>query len=180
MRWACLIAVLLVAAAARPALAEVASSTGSGFIVRTESVVRAPPDAAARALGEIGHWWSADHTYSQNAANLTLELRAGGCFCEHWDRTNTVEHMRVLMVVEREGVRTVRLAGALGPLQDMGVTGILTFEIAPDPAGAKITMIYRVAGDPGLNLDFIAPGVDAVLMEQFARLIRYTETGRPT
>jgi len=82
-------------------------------------------------------------------------------------------------VMEHEGVRTLRAVGGLGPLQDMGVSGVLTFTIAPDASGAKITMTYRVAGDPGLALDQAAPLVDMVLLEQFQRLARYTASGSP-
>ncbi len=57
-----------------------------------------------------------------------------------------------------------------GPLQEMGVSGVLTFTVAPHPNGAKVTMTYRVTGDTSLNLNTIAAPVDNVLMEQFGRL----------
>jgi hypothetical protein len=73
----------------------------------------------------------------------------------------------------------LRIHGGFGPLQEMGASGVLTFTLTPDANGAKISMSYRVAGEPGLGLDQIAPIVDQVLMEQFARLGRYIETGAP-
>jgi hypothetical protein len=82
-----------------------------------------------------------------------------------------------VLVMEHEGVRTLRFIGGLGPLQEIGVTGVMTFVIAPDPGGAKVTMSYRAAGDAALGLDAFAPAVDGVLLEQFARLIRYADTG---
>ena len=85
--------------------------------------------------------------------------------------------MRVVMVMERDGVRTLRLAGSLGPLQEMGVTGVMTFTIEPRPNGAKLTLTYRVTGDASLHLDQIAAPVDSVLMEQFERLRRLTSSG---
>ena len=81
--------------------------------------------------------------------------------------------------MEHEGVRTLRVIGALGPLQEMGVTGILTFTVAPHPNGAKVTMTYRVTGDASLNLNAISAPVDSVLMEQFGRLTRYSVSGTP-
>ena len=41
----------------------------------------------------------------------------------------------------------------------------------------KVTMTYRVSGDPALALDHIAPAIDGVLMEQFSRLTRYADGG---
>jgi hypothetical protein len=90
-----------------------------------------------------------------------------------------VEHGRVLLVMEHEGVRTLRLSGGLGPLQELGAVGILTFTVAPVASGAKVTMTYRVTGDDGLGLDQMAPLVDMVLMEQFGRLNRYSASGSP-
>ena len=87
--------------------------------------------------------------------------------------------MRVVAVMESEGVRTLRTVGGLGPLQAMGVTGVLTFTVAPDASGAKISVEYRVSGEPGLGLENIAAPVDSVLMEQFGRLSRFIATGTP-
>jgi hypothetical protein len=110
---------------------------------------------------------------------MRLDARAGGCWCERWGDGQSVEHARVVLVMEHEGVRTLRVVGGLGPLQEMGVSGVLTFTVAPDASGAKITMTYRVSGDPDLGLDQVAPLVDMVLLEQFQRLERYTASGTP-
>lgn len=91
----------------------------------------------------------------------------------------SVEHGRVVLAMEHEGVRTLRIYAALGPLQAMGVNGVLTYTITPLPSGAKIEMSYRVTGDTGLGLDQIAPLVDRVMMEQFGRLSRYSASGTP-
>jgi hypothetical protein len=109
---------------------------------------------------------------------MRLDARSGGCWCERW-ADGQVEHMRVVLVMEHEGTRTLRLTGGLGPLQEMGPSGVLTFTIAPNGTGSTVTMTYRIAGDAGLHLDQIAAGVDHVLMEQFGRLIRYTASGSP-
>jgi hypothetical protein len=71
------------------------------------------------------------------------------------------------------------MIGGLGPLQEMGITGVLTFTVAPFANGAKLTMTYRVSGDPSLHLDAIATPVDSVLMDQIARLRRYSTSGTP-
>ena len=163
---------------AAPVRAEVAAATPGAFLIQTEAELTASPEQTWRALTRIERWWSGEHTYSGDAARLSLDPRAGGCWCERWNG-GSVEHARVVVAMERDGVRTLRTIGGLGPLQEMGVTAIMTFTITPLASGSKIGMTYRVAGDSGLGLDQMAPFVDQVLMEQFARLIRYAGTGSP-
>ncbi len=159
------------------AKAEVASASPSAFLLRAEAVVAASPDRAWRAVGRIGHWWNSQHTFSGDARRMTLDMSAGGCFCERWAGGQSVEHGRVVLVMEHEGVRTVRFVGGLGPLQELAASGVMTIVVAPDPGGARITMTYRVAGDSALGLNAVAPLVDQVVTEQFTRLVRYAETG---
>lgn len=167
---------LMPAGAAR---AEVASSSPTSFVLRGETTVTATPDRAWRALTRPGRWWSSAHTYSGDARRLMLDPRAGGCWCERWGDGQSVEHMRVVAVTENGGGRTLRMVGGLGPLQAMGASGVLTFTIAPDASGTKVTIEYRVSGESGLGLDQIAAPVDGVLMEQFGRLSRYIASGTP-
>jgi uncharacterized protein YndB with AHSA1/START domain len=164
---------------ATPAKADVASATASTFVIQTEAEIPASPEQVWRALTRIERWWGSDHTYSGDASRLRLDARAGGCWCERWGEGQSVEHARVVLVMEHDGVRTLRVAGPLGPLQEMAVNGVLTFTVAPLASGAKLTMTYRVSGDAGLTLDAIAPAVDNVLVEQFGRLSRYSVTGTP-
>lgn len=169
-------AVLFIAPSAR---ADITSATPSSFVIEAETEIAAPPERVWRALTRIDRWWSSAHTHSGDASNLRLDARAGGCWCERWGNGQSVEHARVVMVMEREGVRTLRVIGGLGPLQAMGVTGVLTFTVAPLPNGAKVTMTYRVTGDPSLNLNAVAEPVNNVLMEQIGRLTRYSASGTP-
>lgn len=171
-------AALALAAWAAPARAEVQSASASAFTITAEADVAATPEQAYRALTQINRWWNSAHTYSGDARRLSLDPRAGGCWCERW-AGGSVEHMRVLLNMEREGVRTLRMTGGLGPLQQMGVNAVLTFTIAPHASGAKITMTYRVTGDPALALDQVARPVEGVLLEQFGRLSRYSASGSP-
>jgi hypothetical protein len=63
-----------------PAVAEVKSVATNGFAVADTQMIRAPPERVYAALGEIGRWWSSAHTFSGDAANLSLErgyLRGG-------------------------------------------------------------------------------------------------------
>jgi hypothetical protein len=166
-------------AAAAPVRAEVASASPSAFLLQAEADIPVDPDKAWRDLLRIERWWSDAHTYSGNASRLSLDPRAGGCWCERWGNRQSVEHARVVLVTEDDDVHTLRAVGGLGPLQEMGVAGVLTFTVAPHVKGAKLTMTYRVSGDAALELDQLAPVVDRVLMEQFRRLGRYSASGSP-
>lgn len=173
------IAALFLAFAPLSAGATVTSASPNGFVLEAEIIVAASPEQVWRALGRLPRWWSSAHTYSGDAARLSFDMRAGGCWCERWGGGQSVEHGRVVLVMENEGVRTLRINAALGPLQAMGVNGVLTYTVEPHAEGAKITMSYRVAGEAGLNLDQAAPLVDMVMMEQFGRLSRFSATGSP-
>lgn len=161
------------------AFAEVQSASPSGFVITAQADVDATPAEVWRALPRIERWWGSNHTYSGDSRRLSLDPRAGGCWCERWGNGQSVEHARVVLVMEHAGVRTLRAIGALGPLQEMGATGVLTFTVEPHNSGAKITMTYRVSGDASLGLDQAAPLVDGVLLEQFGRLSRYSASGSP-
>ena len=76
-------------------------------------------------------------------------------------------------------MRTLRFEAALGPLQELGARGVLSFSVSASQTGSRIRMSYRVAGDAGLGLEALAPIVDAVMMEQFGRLSRLCTTGSP-
>lgn len=169
------LAVLLCPAAAA---AEVTSATASGFHIESETLLTAPAADAWRALTQIERWWSPAHTYSGDARNLSLQPRAGGCWCEQWGNSS-VEHGRTILAMERDGAYTLRLDAALGPLQAAGAQGVLTFTITPEASGARLRMSYRVSGEPGLGLEAMAAPVNAVMMEQFGRLSRLVTTGSP-
>jgi uncharacterized protein YndB with AHSA1/START domain len=179
MRAALIMAALALVFAPFSARAAVASASSSAFVIEAETEVAASAEQVWRALGRLPRGWSSAHTYSGDASRLSFDMRAGGCWCERWASGQSVEHGRVVLVMENDGVRTLRIFAALGPLQGMGATGVLTYTVEPHPNGAKISMTYRVSGDPALSLDQVAPPVDQVMMEQFARLGRFSASGSP-
>ena len=150
--------------------AEVKSSSPIGFEIENRRTVAAPPAAAYAALGRIRAWWNKDHTYSRDAANLSLGLEAGDCFCERLADGGTIEHMRV--VYARPG-ETLRLQGALGPLQAEAAVGTLTFAFKAGERGTEITQSYMVGGFIRGGADKFAPVVDKVLAEQLDGLVRH-------
>lgn len=159
---------------AAPAKAEVMQSAPDGAHLLHQVRVEAPPAAVYALIGQVGRWWSGEHSYSGDAANLTLAMEPGGCFCERW-KDGAVEHARVILLMRDQ---VVRLGGALGPLQVKAVNGSLTFLLKPDGAGTQLTVGYRLVGSSLSGLDKDAPAVDGVLNVQVQRLKRLAETGK--
>lgn len=163
-------------AMAAPAHSAVTASGENGFA--TENSVDVAADAASiyALLAVPARWWNGAHSYSGNAANLSLEAKAGGCFCEVLPgvdgKTGSVEHARVIHAAPG---RQLRLSGALGPLQAEAVTGTLTFDIRPAQRGVRVTLTYVVGGYIRTGAAGIAPLVDKVLAEQLAGLKRAAE-----
>ena len=119
MRAIPLIALSLVAT---PASAAVLSADDHGFEVQQSVNLVVPQAEAYNAFGRIGQWWNSEHTYSGDGRRMSLQLRAGGCFCEPLDNGGGIEHMRVTYV--QPGERVV-LTGSLGPLLYEATVGMM-------------------------------------------------------
>ncbi|HUG37258.1 MAG TPA: hypothetical protein VML54_09935, partial [Candidatus Limnocylindrales bacterium] len=161
-------AAVLVLAASGPAPAGVKDATASGFTV--ENTIRVPvePLRAWRALvDDVDRWWPADHTWWGAEGVLSIEARAGGCFCERRGEQHAL-HMLVTMV---DPGKLLRLTGGLGPLQGMGLAGALEFRLGPAEGGATtVTMHYRAGGYTPDDLSKLAPVVDRVQALQIGGL----------
>ena len=147
--------------------AEVQETRENGFVIEATVMAEATPAVVYRKLLKVGDWWDPAHTWSGSARNLKLSAQAGGCFCEKLAGGGSVQHGRVIFA--RPG-QLLRLEAALGPLQDMAVTGVLSFNLAPDGPGTRIKMTYRVAGVLSMDSAKLAPLVDQVLGIQLGRL----------
>ena len=174
MGWAGLAAVLALAGAAR---AEVVDATPGGFQVEEKVEIAAPAAKVWEALGLWGSWWSSEHTWSKDAKNLTLELRAGGRLSETLPGGGGVQHMTVIFA--DPGKRAI-LDGTLGPLMFSGASGHLMWTLEEKDGKTTLTQDYIVGGYMKGGLGAIAPAVDGVLTEQLGRLKRYVETGKPS
>ncbi|GGZ09595.1 SRPBCC domain-containing protein [Novosphingobium colocasiae] len=177
IRWALAIAgAAALSFTAGPAAAKVAQVSDSGFVIQHAQMVAASPAEVWQLLLRPAKWWDSDHTWSGDAANLTIDPRAGGCFCELLPSKDspraaprgTVEHMRVVYVEEP---RVLRMVGALGPLQGDAVTGTLTFQLKPAEKGTAIMMEYVVGGFLRVPMAQMSGGVDGVLAQQLAGLV---------
>lgn len=154
-----------------PAAGEVVSADAHGFEVVNSVSLVIPVDQAYAAFGQVGAWWSDGHTYSGKAANMTLSLQAGGCFCEIIPKNGGgVEHMRVVLV--QPGERIV-MTGSLGPVLFEAASGVMDVRFESIPGGSKVTMNYRAAGFAKGTADKLSAPVDAVLAEQLQHFAAY-------
>ncbi len=160
---------LLIAAAllAAPASAEVVQSSSQGFEVSHTVTVAAPLERAWAVTLAPRLWWNKEHTYSGDSANLTIDERPGGCFCEKLPGKGGVEHMRIAYI---QPPRMVRMIGGLGPLQAEGATGALAITLTKEGEGTKIVLSYVIGGYIRQGPEKLAPLVDRVLGEQMAGL----------
>jgi uncharacterized protein YndB with AHSA1/START domain len=156
--------------------AAVVQSSPGGAILEHRFQISAPPQAAWNALVHPELWWPADHTWSGDRANLRLEAQAGGCFCENWGESSA-EHGRVVMA---QPGKLLRIRGALGPLQEMAVTAVLTVKLVPTATGgAEALVTYRISGDDSHKLDALVPVVDKVIGLQFGAFAALASAAPP-
>lgn len=168
MKFAALLgAVALAFACAASASAAIVDQQANGFLIEHKVVINAPAEKVWRTLINIGSWWSADHTYSRDAANLNMSTLVGGCWCETLPGKGELRHMVVTFIAENEALR---LEGGLGPLGGLGVAGHMTFELAEANGKTTVTWTYEVGGYTRGGLQQWAGPVDNVMAQQFARL----------
>jgi uncharacterized protein YndB with AHSA1/START domain len=153
--------------------AEVKLGAPDGMLIVHEYRITASAEKAWESLVHPERWWPEDHTWSGKRASLSLEARAGGCFCERW-QDSSAEHGRVIMAQPRQ---LLRLRASLGPLQEMAVAGVLTIQLNEQEGFTTASVSYRVSGDPAHKLDGLAPIVDQVLGIQFGGFAE--DAGKP-
>lgn len=158
-------------AAAAPAAADVIKNDPGGFVTEHKLVIAAPPAKVWATIARPAAWWSSGHTYSGDAANISVDTRPGGCWCEKIG-DGAIEHMRTLYV---QPGKVLRFSGALGPLQSGAVTGTLTFELKPQGTGTGVTVTYVVGGWHPAGLGSFATIVDGVVGAQWAGLKKAAE-----
>lgn len=171
-----LLAIIFCVAGAGLAAAEVADSSAGGFTVKSTFTIQASPAEVYRRLIHVGDWWDSEHTYSGDAHNLTIEEKAGGCFCERLADGGSVRHLEVLFVAPG---KTLRMGGGLGPLQGIASSGSMTIKLSRADGGTKLEMTYAVAGYLPSGMNTLAEPVDSVLTGQFTRLKNLSERGDP-
>jgi len=161
---------------ALPVRAEVKDASASGFTIENSVVVPLDASTAWQALvGNVDSWWPKDHTWWGRASRLTIDPRAGGCFCEvAGDRQ--AQHMQVVLA-DPPGL--LRMIGGLGPLQGIGLSGVLEWRMTAVDGGTRITLRYRAGGYAPDDLSKLAAAVDGVQALQLGGLAKYLRDHLP-
>ena len=153
-----------------PVRAEVLDRSTRGFTLSNAVEVPVPPEQAWQGLvNDVGQWWPSDHTWFGDASALSIDARAGGCFCER-SGPKEAAHMQVAYV---EPGKLLRMLGALGPLQGMGLNGTLDWTFESIEGGTRITMWNRVGGYTPDDLGAFAAVVDRVQAQQLGGLAQH-------
>jgi uncharacterized protein YndB with AHSA1/START domain len=161
-----------------PASAAVVTAEADHMTLAYRIEVAGTPQAVFDRIVAVAGWWGSDHTYSGASRNLSIDPRAGGCWCERW-RGGEVQHGRVVYAARGQALR---VEAAFGPLQAMAVAGVMSFRLEADgaaPGTTRVLVRYVVNGTAASGLDRMAPVVDQVFTEQFARLGRLEAAGGP-
>jgi uncharacterized protein YndB with AHSA1/START domain len=162
------------AAMSSPAMAEVKDATAAGFTVENSADVPVDAATAWRVLtGEVDAWWPKDHTWWGEASKLSIDARAGGCFCEKAG-DQQAQHMQVVFV---DPGKLLRMTGGLGPLQGMGLSGALEFRLTAISTGTRIVLWYRSGGYTPDDMSKFAPVVDRVQALQLGGLVTRLRAG---
>ena len=155
------------------AAADVTSKSQTGFSLKITGEVSASPAEAYRQFINVSEWWIESHTWFGDATKLSIDPRAGGCFCEiSGDRE--VLHMLVTYV---EPGKELKMVGGLGPLQMMGIHGGMSWRFIQTEGGTEIIQSYNVTGYAHGGLSDLAEIVNAVQTSQLNALVKKINTG---
>ena len=156
------------------AAAAVVTVVSDGCTIREKVHIAASAAQVYDALVRPAKWWNSEHTFSGDAANLTLDARAGGCFCEKLPDGGSVLHMTVVAVFPG---KSLMMRGALGPFQSQGVEGALSWVLTAAGDQTDLTLTYNLGGHLALEGGFEAwaARADAMLASQVELLRKYAE-----
>jgi len=150
------------------AYADVISSDNHGFQIVIERIVKIDKAVAYKQFLKIGEWWNADHTWFGKSENLSLDTKAGGCFCEK-EGAKEVLHMLITFV---DPGNELKMVGGLGPLQMMGLSGGMSWKFEQiNDSETKISHHYQVSGYTKGGLIELAKIVDNVQTLQVESLV---------
>lgn len=163
----CIVSSVAVVLFAQNAAAEVVSSSTTHYVLRHEATSARSPEALWERLVAPASWWHPDHTYSGDAANLSLDAKAGGLWLEDW-AGGSVAHGEVLLVQRGE---VLRMAAPFGPLQGVGAYTVWTITISAADEGSRVVFDEVSTGPATANLAELAGAVDYVKTEAISRLV---------
>jgi uncharacterized protein YndB with AHSA1/START domain len=158
-----------------PARAEVVDVAQNGMEIKQVVHIAAPPEKVWAALIVPARWWSSDHSVSGDAANITIDPRVGGCWCEKLPNGGGVVHMEVTHIAPP---KTLVFRGALGPFYNLAADGALSYTIAASGAETDLTLVFRAGGYVKEGFQKWAQPVDDVFAQQMGNLKKHLETAR--
>jgi hypothetical protein len=165
-----LIVVAALALSALPAAAEVVSRTADSFTLRYAVGAEIAREDIPGALEDLPKWWDSAHTYSGSAANLSLDLLPGGCWCEKLADGTDFAHGRTVSIAADRFV----FDAPFGPLRGKTTKAELSVTWPVANRGVTPTWTMVVEG-PGIGA--MADGVDAVMGAGYLRWLHYLEYG---
>lgn len=149
------------------AKAEVSEVSEQHFIVSIKTTLTTPRDQAYQQFLQIGDWWQDSHTWFGDASTMTIEPKAGGCFCERNGNKQAL-HMTIAQVNPEVSIQMI---GGLGPLQSLAVNGHMLWKFeSTEDGNTKLTLTYRVTGFVNQNTEDWSKAVNAVLQQQVDNL----------
>lgn len=143
--------------------AEVSEVSDQHFIVSIDATLMAPRDQAYKQFLQIGDWWQDSHTWFGDASAMSIELEAGGCFCER-NGDKQALHMTVSNINPEI---SIQMTGGLGPLQSLAVNGHMLWKFeSTEDGNTTLTLTYRVTGFINQNTEDWSKAVNGVLQQQ--------------
>ena len=165
-----LAAVAALALSAAPAAAEVVARTADSFTLRYAVGAEIAPDDIPGALTDLPKWWDSAHTYSGSAANLSLDLTPGGCWCERLADGTDFDHGRTVSATPDGFV----FNAPFGPMRGKTTKAELTVTWPAANRGWTPTWTMVVEG-PGIGA--MADAIDAVMGAGYQRWLSWLERG---
>lgn len=169
----CAVAALLIAANARGAVVE---SNANGFAIEETAHITTTPDKVYAALVHPESWWNPEHTFSQSAKNLSLDVKAGGCLCETLPDGGSVQHLVVASVMPG---KMIVFRGAMGPFQGQGVDGAMTIRLTAKDGGTDLVLDNNYGGFVKGGMGKWPEAADGMLTDLVQHLKYFAENGKP-
>ena len=144
------------------AAGEVTESSSNGFTISLSQESRRSDAELWERLQHPENWWSSAHSWSGDAANMSVEMRAGGCWCERVGDGVAV-HGRIIRI---DSGHAILFDAPLGPLNDAAVATRLSWRVE----NQRVIWRYQVYGALPMPTEQLTPLVEGVLAEQLRRL----------
>ena len=162
-----IIVLILILFTATASQAEVTEVSEQHFVISINTTIDVPSSKVYEQFIDIGEWWQDSHTWFGDATKMTIEAKAGGCFCERNGEQQAL-HMTISQI---NPGKSIHMTGGLGPLSSLAVNGYMTwtFEVTEDNT-TSLKLNYRVTGFVNQKTEDWAKAVDGVLMQQVGNL----------